>query len=170
MQIWIWNALVTACNHLEDLWNPPLLRAVIGYHWDKGSRSQDRAKLGRKGGKEWTKTVLWRYHWQAFSVLDHKRSERVLGSDNIRIWHTRLHTHILLIHPTPTLHYTYTPTHHTPSPYTHTHTPPHTHPHPPTHTPTNPHIHPHTHPHPHPPPPPPHTHTHPIHTHPFIRK
>ena len=38
-----------------DLWNPPLLRAVIGYHWDKGSRIQDQAKLWRKGGKEWTR-------------------------------------------------------------------------------------------------------------------
>ena len=46
--IWIWYALITSCNdyHTDVVWNPPLLRAVIGL--TKGSSSLDPAKLGRK--------------------------------------------------------------------------------------------------------------------------
>ena len=42
--IWIWYALITTCsdNHTDVVWNPPLLRAVIGL--TKGSCSLDPAK------------------------------------------------------------------------------------------------------------------------------
>ena len=46
--IWIWYALITSCSdyHTDVVWNPPLLRAVIGL--TKGSCSLDPAKLGRR--------------------------------------------------------------------------------------------------------------------------
>ena len=45
--IWIWYALITPCSDYHtDVWNPPLLRAVIGL--PKCSSSLDPAKFGRK--------------------------------------------------------------------------------------------------------------------------
>ena len=46
--IWIWYALITSCSdyHTDVVWNPPLLRAVIGL--PKCSSSLGPAKFGRK--------------------------------------------------------------------------------------------------------------------------
>ena len=46
--IWIWYALITSCSdyHTDVVWDPPLLRAVIGL--PKCSSSLDPAKFGRK--------------------------------------------------------------------------------------------------------------------------
>ena len=46
--IWIWSALITSCSdyHTDVVWNPPLMRAVIGL--SKCSSSLDPAKFGRR--------------------------------------------------------------------------------------------------------------------------
>ena len=46
--IWIWYALITSCSdyYTDDVWDPSLLRAVIGQ--SRCNRSLDPAKFGRK--------------------------------------------------------------------------------------------------------------------------